>query len=369
MNPRSTRRVLKTLRNKLPIARVLSFVFILSALVGSGFAQGNQLTLADILIGLRSKKATLPERNQILTDAVLARGTTFTVTPEIEKELATTGANTALIDAIKKKVPAVKIASVGPLPVGPKKVEPPPPDSAFYEKRADASFAKGDFDAAAADYSKSIDMNATSVTAIFGRGNTYFAKRSWDSAVIDLTKVIELSPKNAAAFARRAEAHEKKGNLDLAEADYNKAFELDASNETAKSSAERLKTDREKAAAAKLEAEKAKEETVKKELVVAPPPVPEFIDLGQLAEASAVRMIKPVYSQVAARSNVGGKVVVNVEMDVEGNVTSATAVSGHQLLRYDSETAARRSKFKPAMFGDKAVKSKGFIVYNFTTRQ
>jgi len=80
-------------------------------------------------------------------------------------------------------------------------------------------------------------------------------------------------------------------------------------------------------------------------------------------------MIKPVYSQVAARSNVGGKVVVNVEMDVEGNVTSATAVSGHQLLRYDSETAARRSKFKPAMFGDKAVKSKGFIVYNFTTRQ
>src|SRR4030095_6283037 len=108
MNPRSTRRVLKTLRKKLPIARVLSFVFIVSALVGAGFAQGSQLTLADILIGLRSKKATLPERNQILTDAVLARGTTFAITPEIEKELTTTGADKVLIDAIKKKAPAVK---------------------------------------------------------------------------------------------------------------------------------------------------------------------------------------------------------------------------------------------------------------------
>ena len=103
MNPRSTRRVLKSLLPKLPIASVLSFVFILLALSGAGWAQGSQLTLADILIGLRSKKATLPERNQILTDAVVTRGTTFVITPEIEKELATTGADKALIDAIKKK--------------------------------------------------------------------------------------------------------------------------------------------------------------------------------------------------------------------------------------------------------------------------
>jgi hypothetical protein len=347
---------------------MLSFVFILSVLVGAGYAQGSQLTLADILIGLRSKKATLPERNQILTDAVLARGTTFTVTPEIEKELSTTGAGTGLINAIKKKAPAVKIASVGPLPVEPKKAEPAPPDFAFYEKRADASFAKGDFDAAAADYTKAIEMNGTSPTAYLGRGNTYFAKKSWDSAIIDLGKAIELSPKNAAAYAKRGEAMEKRGNLNLAEDDYNKAAELDPTNETAKGNAARLRTEREKAALAKAEAEKAKAEPVQKEPVVAPP-VPEFIDLGQLAEAMAVRMIKPTYSQVAARSNVGGKVVVNVEMDVEGNVTSATAISGHQLLRYDSETAARRSKFRPAMFGDKPVKSKGFIVYNFTTRQ
>ena len=372
MNPRSTRRVLKTLRQKLPIASVLSFVFILLALSGAGWAQGSQLTLADILIGLRSKKVTLPERNQILTDAVLTRGTTFTITPEIEKELATTGADKALIDALKKKGPAVKIASVNPPPVEPKKAEPLPPDFSFYEKRAEASFAKGDLDAASADYSKAIEMNATSPSAYIGRGNVYIAKKSWDSAIEDLAKAVGLNPKSAAAYAKRAEALEKRGNLDLAEGDYNKALELDPSNESAKANAARLKTEREKAALAKAEAEKvekAKAEPVKTEPVVAPQPLPEFVDLGQLSEATAVRLVKPTYAQVASRSNIGGKVVVNVEMDVEGNVVSATAVSGHQLLRFDSETAARRSKFKPAMIGDKAIKSKGFIVFNFTNRQ
>jgi tetratricopeptide (TPR) repeat protein len=370
MNPISTRRIFKTLRNKLPIASVLSFVFILSTLAGASFAQGSQLTLADILIGLRSKKVTLPERNQILTDAVLTRGTTFAITPEIEKELATTGADKALIAAIRMKGQAVKIASVNPPPVETKKAEPPPPDFAFYEKRADASLAKGDLDAAVVDYTKAIEMNGTSPSAYLSRANVHLAKKSWDLAIADLSRVVELNPKNAAAFAKRADALENKGYADLAEADYNKAFELDPSNETAKASAARLQTEREKAAAAKAEAEKAKAEPVKAApVVVAPPPLPEFVDLGQLAEASAVRMVKPTYSQVASRSNIGGKVVVNVEMDVEGNVVSATDVSGHQLLRHDSETAARRSKFKPAMIGDKAIKSKGFIVYNFTTRQ
>src|SRR5688572_27847091 len=114
------------LRKKLPIPLVLSFVFILLTLSAAAFAQGSQLTLADILIGLRSKKATLPDRNQILTDAVITRGTTFSITPEIEKELSTTGADKALIAAIRMKSQAVKVASVNQPPVDTKKAEPPP---------------------------------------------------------------------------------------------------------------------------------------------------------------------------------------------------------------------------------------------------
>src|ERR1700755_1932496 len=63
----------------------------------------SQLSLADILIALRSKKADIGEKNKILADAVKQRGITFSLTPEIEKELDGTGAANDLIAAIREK--------------------------------------------------------------------------------------------------------------------------------------------------------------------------------------------------------------------------------------------------------------------------
>src|SRR5947209_5798559 len=69
-------------------------------------AQSSQLSLADILIALRSKKADIGEKNKILAEAVKQRGITFSLTPEIEKELDGTGAANDLIAAIRQKMPA-----------------------------------------------------------------------------------------------------------------------------------------------------------------------------------------------------------------------------------------------------------------------
>src|SRR5436190_2615674 len=125
-------------------------------------AQGSQLSLADILIALRSKKATLTDRNKILTEAISTRGTTFTLTPEIEKELTVTGANSVLLDSIRRRPQIAKVSAVMPPPVDPRAkiqpprtepvAQPPAPDMAFYEKRAGESMHKGDLDAALADY-------------------------------------------------------------------------------------------------------------------------------------------------------------------------------------------------------------------------
>ena len=67
----------------------ISFLaFFAAALLPTAInAQSNQLMLADILIALRSKKVSLAERNDIISKAVSARGITFGLTPEIEKEL------------------------------------------------------------------------------------------------------------------------------------------------------------------------------------------------------------------------------------------------------------------------------------------
>src|SRR5262249_320023 len=96
------------------------------------------------------------------------------------------------------------------------------------------------------------------------------------------------------------------------------------------------------------------------------PKTPEFIDIGQLFQSQATKLVTPIYSQVALRSNIQGRVTVQVMLDENGDVTSAKAIEGHQFLRQSAEDAARRSKFKPAIFNGQPIKAKGFIVYNFT---
>jgi len=58
---------------------------------------------------------------------------------------------------------------------------------------------------------------------------------------------------------------------------------------------------------------------------------------------------------------------VQVVVDENGNVVSASAVSGHPLLRQSAEQSARQAKFSPTLLGGKPVKVSGIIVYNFVS--
>src|SRR5258706_4056537 len=93
------------------IALFVSAAFMLAGFANAAYAQGNQLSLADILIALRAKKLTLTERNKILADAVVTRGTTFSLSQDIEKELSVTGADKELVDSIRKPSQVVKVSA------------------------------------------------------------------------------------------------------------------------------------------------------------------------------------------------------------------------------------------------------------------
>ena len=58
-------------------------------------------------------------------------------------------------------------------------------------------------------------------------------------------------------------------------------------------------------------------------------------------------------------------VVVWVSVDETGKVISASAVSGHPLLRATALQAARLAEFSPTMLNGKAIRITGLIVYNF----
>lgn len=322
----------------------------------SAMAQQPQLTLADILIGLRSKKVTLEERNTILAGAVRERGITFSSTPEIEKELAATGAAKVLLDAVREK--SVRIEAPTPTPV-----PTPVQDFNYFKTRADASFVRGEYSSALADYDRALVLSPDSAVAFLNRGRTYYNLKDFPKAGADLDKAVELDPKDSKALYNRGLLLETKGELEKALADYRNAVEVDPANEPAKAMVKKISDQLEQAKAAERAAA-APPPTPKPE----PPPikVPESVSLGNLFGANAVRMGKPLYSPIAQRSRIEGKVMVEVTLDTEGNVTSAKAVSGHQLLRQSAEDAAKKSKFRPASFNGQPIKGTGVITYNFS---
>ncbi|MFN3418737.1 MAG: TonB family protein [Pyrinomonadaceae bacterium] len=344
------------LKTSRPLRHLLfAFAGLMIAISAIGIrAQAPPLSLADILIALRSKKVTLAERNQILTGAVKERGITFEFTPEIEKELAATGADADLIAAIRMKSLPPPKPTPEPKPAATPQPTPPPPDYTFYQKRAEANLSKGDLEAALADYNKAVEMKADNPDLYVSRGRAYFNMKSYELSVKDFDKAIELNPKTAIAFIDRGRSYEKLGDRQKALADYKKALELDAANDVAKAEVSRI------------EAEIAKEAAKN-----APPPKPvevvrpEFINLGSLSASNAVKLVSPVYNTIARQARVEGVVTVEVEINTDGDVVSANAVSGPTMLRQAAEDAARRSKFKPAMFNGEPIKAKGVISYSF----
>ena len=56
---------------------------------------------------------------------------------------------------------------------------------------------------------------------------------------------------------------------------------------------------------------------------------------------------------------------VQVLIDESGRVVSASAVSGHPLLRAAAVSAAQGARFSPTLLSGQAVKVSGVITYNF----
>jgi TonB family protein len=288
----------------------------------------------------------------------LVRGITFSLTAEIEKELEGTGADKMLIDSIRKKSPIVNTSTVIEPPVETKPAAPPPPDFTFYLNRGNASTDKGDFDSAVIDYGKVLELKPGNVDALLKRGIAYAGKKWFDLAISDFSKVLEIDAKYASAYSHRGESFQKKGDLASAKADYQKALSLDENIEPAKANLAEIVADELKA---------------QQKAIPPPPPViektlstpPEYLEVGQLTEASFVRKVSPVYPPIAIKANIGGRVRVEVTIDEDGNVVGARAIDGHQFLRLCSEDAARHSRLKPAKYDGRPIKSKGHIIYNY----
>jgi periplasmic protein TonB len=96
-----------------------------------------------------------------------------------------------------------------------------------------------------------------------------------------------------------------------------------------------------------------------------PPPKPKTIVSGGVLNGKAISKPQPAYPAIAKAARAQGTVSVQILVDESGRVISASATSGHPLLRAAAESAARQARFSPTLLSGQPVKVSGVITYNF----
>lgn len=89
---------------------------------------------------------------------------------------------------------------------------------------------------------------------------------------------------------------------------------------------------------------------------------------GGVLNGKALSLPKPAYPPIAKAAHASGTVVVQVTISESGSVISATAMSGHPLLRPAAVAAARGARFSPTKLSGQPVKVTGVITYNFVAQ-
>lgn len=96
-----------------------------------------------------------------------------------------------------------------------------------------------------------------------------------------------------------------------------------------------------------------------------PTPPGHQIISGGVLNGKAVSKPEPTYPAIAKAARAQGTVTVQVMVDEEGNVISATATSGNPLLQPAAIAAAKQAKFAPYKLNGQPVKVTGTLSYNF----
>lgn len=94
-----------------------------------------------------------------------------------------------------------------------------------------------------------------------------------------------------------------------------------------------------------------------------------FLSLHSTMQSRVVAAAEPSYPKEAAKAKVLGQVVVEIEIDAEGSVVRAKAVSGDPLLTAAAEKAATLTKFAVTTVNGRRVRVAGKIVYDFKSEK
>ncbi len=227
--------------------------------------------------------------------------------------------------------------------------------------------AKQDYDSALSDLNEAIRLDPDNFIFYKARSSVYEKKNMIDKAVEDLSFVLKKTDSHY-DFAKRGSLYFKKDDFENALKDYTEAIRLKPDYEnhyTMRAEVYRKLGKQAEAEADELKADEFEGKIAAKTDPSLSPNSNSKTVSGGVLNGKATNLVQPLYPAAARAVRASGAVNVQVTIDESGNIISASAVSGHQLLRASAVTAARESKFSPTLLGGKPVKVTGVIVYNF----
>jgi len=90
-----------------------------------------------------------------------------------------------------------------------------------------------------------------------------------------------------------------------------------------------------------------------------PPPRPKKVEPlrvgGNVQESRILRRVDPVYPELAKRARVETTVILEVNVDEEGNVASIRVIRGHPLLDAAATEAVKQWKYSPTLLNGEPV--------------
>jgi TonB family protein len=86
---------------------------------------------------------------------------------------------------------------------------------------------------------------------------------------------------------------------------------------------------------------------------------------GGVLNSKALELPPAKYPEEARKSKIAGRVTVKVLIDEKGNLVSAEAIEGPEILRASALEAARKAKFTLTLIGTRPVKVSGVLTYDF----
>jgi len=89
---------------------------------------------------------------------------------------------------------------------------------------------------------------------------------------------------------------------------------------------------------------------------------------GHAVPPRLLKSALPEYPVLARQRHIEGDVVVQADIDVNGNVKSVKAISGSELLRDAALNAVRQFKYSPAQLDDSPTTSQVLVTVKFRSK-